>query len=263
MFAPSAFALAAAALLAFVLEWIQKAFAGRPETAVAVSAGLLAGVLTLCVCAALARRDDPYCVSLAFLCALGISLVALYFVWVRPVVLFPGDFLIWSEGDFVNDIVKFRVGYPLYSAQVNNDSFTYAPGAQLLTYGSPLWPDIPRRFRSIAQFNFFTRSLRRFLPRSPAGVSPSSRAFMTGWLTGPFGRHSGSPRLLIATNPITNRFIHNLHNDALAQLIVSAAFLLLLEYMRTRRALFLGLMAALPAAGFLVKQSVSSGWGCT
>ena len=69
-----------------------------------------------------------------FLATASVLLLAGYFYWVSWYVSFPADILIWSEGDFVNDIIKFSAGYPLYSPQVNNDSFTYVPGPQLLTY---------------------------------------------------------------------------------------------------------------------------------
>jgi hypothetical protein len=64
--------------------------------------------------------------------------------------------------------------------------------------------------------------------------------------------------LLIATNSITNPFAHNLHGDALAQLVVAAAYLLLLRYIETRSLWILALMALVAPAGFLVKQNLAS-----
>ena len=40
----------------------------------------------------------------------------------------------FAEGEFVNEIVKFRTGHPIYTAQQNNESLTYTPGASLCTY---------------------------------------------------------------------------------------------------------------------------------
>jgi hypothetical protein len=62
---------------------------------------------------------------------------------------------------------------------------------------------------------------------------------------------------LIATNSLTNPFAHNLHNDALAQLVAVTAYWLLLDYAVTRRGLTLAVMALIPALGFLVKQSLA------
>ena len=56
--------------------------------------------------------------------------------------------------------------------------------------------------------------------------------------SGPLG---GDGRLPLfswsATNSITNLFVHNLHNDALAEFFAVAAYWLLLEYAVTRRRL--------------------------
>jgi hypothetical protein len=62
--------------------------------------------------------------------------------------------------------------------------------------------------------------------------------------------------MLIATNSLTNPFVHNLHGDALAQLTTIIAFYLLLKYGETRSGAVLAAMAVLPSAGFLVKQSL-------
>ncbi len=62
---------------------------------------------------------------------------------------------------------------------------------------------------------------------------------------------------LVATNSISNPFAHNLHNDGLTQLLAAVSYWLLLEYAVTRRAYLLALMAAMPAAGFMVKQSLA------
>src|SRR5262249_44485369 len=59
---------------------------------------------------------------------------------------------------------------------------------------------------------------------------------------------------LIATNSLTNPVVHNLHADALAQLVCVLCYWLLLEYAAPRNKRLLWLMALLPAAGFLVRQ---------
>jgi hypothetical protein len=195
--------------------------------------------------------------GLVFLCGCAVLLLAAYFYWVSWYVWFPADILIWSEGDFVNDIIKFSVGYPLYSPQVNNDSFTYVPGAQLLTYllaflaakGSsiPVYRCIQVGFTAAAAFMAelcCRRVLRISGVRTPGGQEWLWSAFRYGAL------------LLIATNSITNRFTHNLHGDALAQLATLTAYYLLLVYIDTGRRRTLVAMAFVGPAGFLIKQSL-------
>ncbi len=127
--------LAAALALAAGIQAIQ---AGRPpERAVLLTGVLLAALLFAAPLAYILRRgldSRPGTAGLVFLSGCAIALLGTYFFWVSSYVLFPADILIWSEGDFVNDILKFTIGYPIYSPQVNNDSINYVPGAQLLTY---------------------------------------------------------------------------------------------------------------------------------
>ena len=65
---------------------------------------------------------------------MAILLAASYFFYASYYIALPADIVIWSESDYVNDILKFRLGYPIFTAQVNNESFTYVPGSQILTY---------------------------------------------------------------------------------------------------------------------------------
>jgi hypothetical protein len=64
---------------------------------------------------------------------------------------------------------------------------------------------------------------------------------------------SGS--FLAGTNLLTNAYVQNLHNDALAQLICVAAFWLLLRYARTRSLLALGALALIPLSVFREAKS--------
>jgi hypothetical protein len=193
----------------------------------------------------------------------SVLLLASYFFSVSGYVVFPGDFLTWSEGDFVNDILKFSVGYPLYSPQVNNDAFNYVPGPQLLTYllawlsghgGSVVvFRVIQLIYTVVAAFlaTLCCRQVLRLAWRDFAAVN--SRLWNSFWF---------AALLLIATNSITNPFVHNLHGDALAQLASMAAYYLLLKYAETRSRAVLAAMAVVAPAGFLVKQSlmVWAGW---
>jgi hypothetical protein len=46
----------------------------------------------------------------------------------------PVDLLSFSESPFVNDILKFRLGAPIYTPPEDANSYPYTPGTQLLTY---------------------------------------------------------------------------------------------------------------------------------
>jgi len=62
---------------------------------------------------------------------------------------------------------------------------------------------------------------------------------------------------LFSSNSLTNPYVHNLHNDALALLLSVTAYWLLVEYTSSGDKRLLIVMALLPAAGFLVKQSLA------
>ena len=46
----------------------------------------------------------------------------------------PVDLLSFSESSFVNDILKFRLGTPIYTPPADNSAYPYMPGAPILTY---------------------------------------------------------------------------------------------------------------------------------
>ena len=54
----------------------------------------------------------------------GVAMVASYLFGVSGYLFFPADFLLWSETDYVNDILKFRSGYPIFTADPNTGSET-------------------------------------------------------------------------------------------------------------------------------------------
>ena len=203
----------------------------------------------------------PATAGLMFLTTTAVLLLATYLFWVSWYIFFPADFLIWSESDFVNDILKLLRGYPLYSPQVNNDSFFYVPGTQLLTY---LLARLTGLGRSVAAFRMIQvvyiasaaligvlccrRILRIAWPELNAVNSPLWNAFWYATL------------FLISTNSITSPFSHNLHGDALAQLAALTGYYLLLCYCETRSCVPLAGMAVFAPAGFLIRQSLVV-WG--
>ena len=255
-------ALLFAVAVAFVIQRINSAHADQPEKAVEIVAGLFA-VLALLPPGfyLISRRGAARLGELGLIIfgTVGTLLVGCYLFWASFYIVFPADFLIWSESDFVNDILKFRQNYPFFTPQINNESFTYVPGTQLFTYflawisGHPT--SIPV-YRGIQVFYTFLAVVMAFLccrrliavdsaSEREIGESPWWWSIVT--LTGLF---------LIATNSLTNPFTHLLHNDALAQFINVAAYWLLLKYEATKDKRILLLMALVPAAGFWVKQSL-------
>jgi len=250
--------LAIALALAGCIRVLQ---AGRlPEQGVMLTGAFFAALLAAVPAVYLVRnrhRAEPATAGLLFLATAATILLAMYLYWVSWYVAFPADFLIWSEGDFVNDIIKFSVGYPLYSPQVNNDSFHYVPGAQLLTYllawlagkgnSIPAFRAIQVIYTAIAAF-IATLCCRRILRMAlPEGRIGDARLWNSFWYAAAF---------LMATNSIANPFVHNLHGDALAQLVAITAYYLLLKYGDDRRRGTLIAMVLLIPAAFMIRQSL-------
>jgi hypothetical protein len=254
-----AFGLFAAALLiAMLIDVIVRGRLEQPERAVEI-VGLVLSVLMMLPVGVYvifrrgaARLDN---LALVLLGSFSLILVALYLYSISFRVNFPADILIWSESDFVNDILKFRLGYPLYTAEVNNESFVYMPGTQLLTYalawlaGSPLSIPVYRMIQ--VAFTLLAAILATLCVRVLInGVKPT-RALAWQWtlLWFPF-------LFLVATNPLTNPFVYALHDDALALLVNVIAYCLLLLHVLTRDRRVLVAMAFVPAVGFFVKQNL-------
>lgn len=254
-------ALLSGAPLAFAIHLINEAFVGRPERALLLIGAFFAALLALPASAYLAyrgRRADPGRLALILMAGINILLVSTYLYWVSFYVFFPADILIWSEGDFVNDILKFRVGYPIYSAEANNESFHYTPGTQLLTY-LLAWllgkeTSIPV-YRAIqVGYTLLAAVVALCCWRGLVKLAVPGPAHLDRWLWGIICL----PMLfLIATNSLTNPYVHNLHNDALAQLVSVVGYYLLLRYALSQNKLILALMAFIPTVGFMVKQSLA------
>jgi hypothetical protein len=198
----------------------------------------------------------------ALLLTLGLSvaLVLYYLVFIKPFILLPADILMWAETNFVGDILKIRLGVPIYTAPQDSNSLIYTPGAPLLTYaiswliGKPTsiiaWRVIQLGFASFAAViaTVCCRLLRK-------QAYPDDRIiFPKTWLAVTF-----FAMFLAATAPNTNRFVHSLHTDALALLLSMLSFLTMLLYLRAPSTARLILMAVCPAIGYLTKQFLI-GW---
>jgi len=256
----AALVLATSLALAACIQALSTHFGSRPEKAVSIIGVLFVVILAVATGAyvlRLGRNARPETASLVFLTACAGVLVATYFFCTSGYIFFPADILIWSEGDFVNDMLKFSVGYPLFTSPLNNDSFHDVPGPQLLTYllawitghadSIPAYRVIQVAFTAAAAF-VATLCCHRLLRIA----RPDSQA-AKGWLWNAFWF---AALFLIATNSITNRFSHNLHGDALAQLVTMIAYYLLLVYAETRSRRVLVAMALMGPVGFLAKQSL-------
>jgi hypothetical protein len=204
------------------------------------------------------RAAVPGRAGLIVLAAAGAALVAFYLSWVSYYVEFPADILSFSEGNFFNDMVKVRTGHAIYTAQQNNESMPYTPGAPIFTH-AVAWafgvPDSIPAYRMIQLTYTFGAAVFAVLCYVRLMQLSGHTRFAVDRVL--WGAIALPLFFLIATNSFTNLFTHNLHNDALTQLIALVSYWLLLEYIMTRRLVVLVLMAVIPAAGFLVKQPLA------
>jgi hypothetical protein len=244
--------------LAFAQHALQAKWESAPEKTVMAIGLFLLPVLLIpaAVVAIRTRFGKPTLTGSVFLATLTITLVSVYLAWASWYVFFPGDFLIWSESDYVNDIIKFRTGYPLFSDQANNESSFYQPGSQLLTYGLASiagHPTSVAAYRVIQVLYTAMASLVALLCcfriTQIAGFAHKIR---NSWVWGCFG---ATFLFLASTNSITNPFTHELHGDALVLLVNIAAYYFLLSHLATGHKHWIWSMAVIPAVGFAVKQN--------
>ena len=176
-------------------------------------------------------------------------------------IMLPVDLLSFAESPFVNDILKLRLGVPIYTSPADNNSYPYTPGTQLLTYFlAALFgkgDSIP--FFRVVQFSYVVLACvvaaslcdllaRKFLTGTEYRHRP---LWIAAWLSCLF---------LLATEPRFNEYTHSLHNDGLALLLSVCAFWLMVKHSAGPRPWILGCMMVLPALGFMVKQSQVA-WG--
>lgn len=194
---------------------------------------------------------------LALLASLGIAggVVAFTLYSIKPFVFFPADILMWAETEFVGDIIKLRIGAPIYTAPTDNNSFVYTPAAPLLTYAIS-W--IIGQSTSIAtwrliQVGFVTAAAllatvscyhlyRLAFPGQPL-------RFRKSWLVLIF-----FAMFLAATEPRANAYVYSLHADALALLVSVFSFWTMLRYLESPSWKWVLLMAVCPVVGYLTKN---------
>ena len=258
---PGTLMLLSAVPVAYLIYLINETFPNQPERAAQIVGGLFVFLFIIPPAVYLLfqrRSTKPGKLALIILASIGVLLVSIYLYRVSSYIKFPADILLWSESDFVNDILKFRAGYPIYTEQVNNESFIYTPGSQMMTYllawlfGAPTSIPLYRFIQII--YALLASIISLICCRKLIGISQSDRGLIKWSL---WGLVCLPILFLLATNSLTNPYVHNLHNDALALLISMTAYWLLLEYISTKEKWVLALMAIIPAAGFLVKQSLA------
>lgn len=190
---------------------------------------------------------------------LFIALVFSYFLLTRPLITLPADILMWEESNFVGDIIKLRIGAPMYTSPADSNSFIYTPLAPLLTYAISWLISLPNSIVAwrLIQLGYVvcavliaamcTRTLRDLA--DPEHKIEHSKT----WLAFTF-----LTLFLVATSPQVNRFVSSLHVDALALLVSMISFWTMLRYLKAPSRLGVVLMAVCPALGYLTKQFLIS-----
>jgi hypothetical protein len=168
----------------------------------------------------------------------------------------PVDLLSFSESPFVNEIIKFRLGGPIFTPREDNSSIVYTPGAPILTYviaAALGHPDSIPFYRTV-QFCYVMLAVMvttitcHRLARQILTVDECRRLPLWWFVWAPI-------LFLVAFDPQFNAYNHALHNDGLALLISACGFWLMVTHASSGRPVWLIPMAVLPAIGFMVKQN--------
>lgn len=234
--------------------------AATPDAAVVwVVAG---GALAIAGAASVIRHRNIARAATAERVALSVLLSGVAFLAIGTLAYFaqflaiPADILSFSESPFVDDIIKVRLGLPIYGPVEDNNTYPYTPGTQLLTYalarliGDPTSIPLLRH----VQFGYVMLAAlvgaatchqlaRGLLPREQYRHRPLWVAIFAGVM------------VLLVTEPRFNLYVHSLHNDGLALLVSMTGFFLVARHHRAPATWLLAPMAVLPALGFLVKQN--------
>ncbi len=251
--------LISAVPLVFLIHFVNKSSRDNPEKGIMILGAIFAVILLLPIIAGWILnfgREKPLNLGLVLVTTICVILLSIYFYWVSFYILFPADIFIWAENDVINDIIKLRVGYPFYSSCLNNDSQVYPPGTQIIIHSIawllgnsksiPLYRIIQLGFNLLTAF-FAAGSCNYLIQMSLPSLS-SRKCYLWNFLFIPLF-------FLVATNNITNPFVHYIHNDSLFQLAVVIAYWLLLKYSLTQKLHILVIMAVLAGFGFLIKQN--------
>jgi hypothetical protein len=221
--------------------------------AVTATALVIAGVL---LSNAKTRQSLPQGAwGVAALLTLGTVLALANATQLAAYLRLPVDLVSFAESPFVNDILKFRLGVPIYTPPGDNNSYPYTPGAPILTYlisAALGHPDSIPFFRHV-QFAYVLvacligASVCHLLARALLSEREyKNRLWTPVWFLFIF---------LLATDRRFNLYTHSLHNDGLALLVSVTAYWLIVKHSLTRSPWLIVSMAVLPALGFLAKQN--------
>ncbi len=201
--------------------------------------------------------------------ALALTVLLAALTWMSTAILVnlsfylrvPVDLVGFYETQYLTDIIRWRTHQPLYGEPLDNNSCVYTPLAQIVT--STLAELVGRAnsiptLRTISFGQVFVAAAF-----AAAGVDALVRHFLRAqsyawravWIAASF-----LALLCVATDPVFNQNVHQLHPDALTLSLSTAAFWLCARDLRKPSLLNALAMAALPAVGFWAKQSLLI-WG--
>lgn len=191
----------------------------------------------------------------AMLAALAFLAVA-SLVYIFGFLRIPVDLVSFSESPFVDDIIKLRLGAPIYSPVTDNNTYPYTPGTQILTYG------ISRLLGYPASIPAYRMVQYGYVIVAALVAAATCHQLARGFLEPDEYRHRPlwiavwiAVLLLLVNEPSFNPYTHTLHNDGLALLVSMCGFFLIARHNTTPSPWLIGPMAVLPALGFLVKQN--------
>lgn len=184
----------------------------------------------------------------------GAVLVAAALYQVSAWLLLRADLLSFAESPFVTDIIKLRLGQPIYTPVGDNNAYPYTPGAPILTYllARIVSDGTAIPVLRLVQFGYVVLASGVAAATVPilvrlAGVAAPHRVVLVA---------AAWPLLfLVCLDPTFNPYVHSLHNDGLALLVSLTCFLVAALHAREPRPWHPAAMAVLPAVGFVVKQN--------
>jgi hypothetical protein len=202
---------------------------------------------------------SPGYFSLLVCFLISIGLVLFYLYQIMPYVSLPADILIWAESNFVGDIIKIRIGAPLYTNPADSNSGIYSFAAPLITYGVS-W--VIGKPTSIATWRLIQLGFAGGTALIGTACSRMLYNLANGNHRTPFPKTWTAmtffAMFLAATAPKANSFAHCLHAEAMALLISTFSFWTILYYLKSHSWKRMILMAVCPALGFLTKQVLLS-----
>jgi hypothetical protein len=202
--------------------------------------------------------------TLVLLILFSLLLMGVYLASMRALLRLPYDLASWSEPMFVVDIIKLRMGQPLYLPAGDGNSNVYTFLTPVVSYALAKVAGRPESipfYRLLQQFYLFC-----------AALLAASAALQLAGMTAPEKLRLGRrlwwcffflASFLFLTNDATGVFNIYLHNDPFSAAVSLLAFWAMVKHASCAAASgtespaanrWLCVMAVLPAVGFLAKQ---------